>query len=192
MDIGLSVATSGMLAAEQGVSIYANDLANANTPAFQATAPIFAGLAAQIQANPSLAAGVAGAGAQQTIGQGVYVAGQAPMGQQTVIQTGLPTDVAIQGGYFAIQTPAGIAYTQDGEFTVDAAGNLVTLEGNPVLSSQGKPITVPAASAQSVRIDAQGNVYAGTSAVAQLGIATCRQHQFNRGKVDRLAENISP
>ncbi len=172
MDIGLSVATSGLIATQQGVSVYANDLVNANTSAFQATAPIFAGLPAQLHPNAALAAAVPGASAQQSLGSGVYVAGQEPMSSPPIQTTGIPTDLAITGGgYFAVQTPAGVAYTQDGQFSVDASGTLVTQTGQVVLSTAGKPITVPSGSAQSVQIDPQGNVLAGGKSVGQVGIA---------------------
>ncbi len=173
MDIGLSIATSALQATEQGVSIYANDLVNANTPAFSATAPVFAGLQATLQPNSALAAGVSGAGAQASIGQGVYLAGQQPMGQAPIQTTGVPTDVAISGdAYFAVKTAAGTAYTRDGQFSVDAAGNLVTQAGQLVLSTTGQPITVPAKDTGAVQIDPQGNVLAGGKPVAQIGVAT--------------------
>lgn len=173
MDIGLSIATSALQATEQGVSIYGNDLVNANTAAFSSTAPIFAGLPAALQTNAALAAGVTGASAQASIGQGVYLAGQEQMGTSPIQVTGIPTDLAIAGsGYFAVKTPAGTAYTQDGQFTVDGSGTLVTQEGQPVLSTSGQPITVPLKDAASVQIDPQGHVLAGGKSQGQIGVAT--------------------
>ncbi|MDA8345029.1 MAG: flagellar hook basal-body protein [Thermaerobacter sp.] len=173
MDIGLSIATSALTATQQGVSVYANDLVNSNTPAFSATAPIFAGLPAALQPNAALAANVKGASFQASIGQGVYLASEEPMSQSPVVVTGIPTDVAISGsGYFAVKTAAGVGYTRDGQFTVDASGNLVTQQGQPVLSTTGQPITVPLKDTQSVQIDAMGNVRAAGAQVAQIGIAT--------------------
>lgn len=55
-------------------------------------------------------------------------------------QTGNPLDLALEGeGFFTVQTPAGTAYTRDGRFSMDAAGQLVTREGYPVLGG-GSPI----------------------------------------------------
>ncbi|WP_028273845.1 flagellar hook-basal body protein [Atopococcus tabaci] len=53
-------------------------------------------------------------------------------------QTGLATDLAVQGdGFFAVQGPNGeTLYTQNGRFTVDGAGQLVTQEGYPVMTTQ--------------------------------------------------------
>jgi flagellar basal-body rod protein FlgF len=45
-------------------------------------------------------------------------------------------------GFFTIQTPQGIRYTRDGQFTVNNAGTLVTLDGNAVLDTNGQQITI--------------------------------------------------
>ena len=53
-----------------------------------------------------------------------------------------PYDVAITGkGYFAVQTPAGMRYTRDGHFSLDANGNLVTSQGYQV-QGDGGAITI--------------------------------------------------
>jgi flagellar hook-basal body protein len=67
--------------------------------------------------------------------------------------TGVSTDFAIEGaGFFAVQMPDGsIGYTRDGEFHVNAQGQLTSKQGLPVLGetgplqldgSSGLPITV--------------------------------------------------
>ena len=56
-------------------------------------------------------------------------------------QTGSPFDFAIQGdAWFGIDTPAGTVMTRDGRFTMLDTGELVTLEGYPVLDAGGAPI----------------------------------------------------
>ena len=50
--------------------------------------------------------------------------------------------MAIQGnGFFTVQTPNGPRYTRLGHFTLNAAGQLVTNAGYPVLAG-GAPITI--------------------------------------------------
>jgi flagellar basal-body rod protein FlgF len=62
--------------------------------------------------------------------------------QGAIEQTGAPYDVAIAGkGFFAVQTPAGIRYTRDGHFSLDANGNLVTSQGYQV-QGDGGAITI--------------------------------------------------
>jgi len=52
--------------------------------------------------------------------------------------TGGSLDVAINGkGWFVIQTPAGERYSRNGQFTLDAGGNMVTSEGHPVQGTGG-------------------------------------------------------
>jgi flagellar basal-body rod protein FlgF/flagellar basal-body rod protein FlgG len=55
--------------------------------------------------------------------------------------TGNPLDVAIDGNaYLVVQTPRGERYTRNGALSTNAAGQLVTSEGYPVLGDSG-PIT---------------------------------------------------
>jgi flagellar basal-body rod protein FlgF len=56
--------------------------------------------------------------------------------------TGNPLDIAIDGkGYLVVQTPRGQRYTRNGSLSVNASGQLVTSEGDQVLSTGG-PITL--------------------------------------------------
>jgi flagellar basal-body rod protein FlgF len=59
-------------------------------------------------------------------------------------RTGDPLNVAIDGpGYLAVQTARGQRYTRNGALAVNASGQLVTSEGDPVLGDSG-PITFQA------------------------------------------------
>ena len=176
MDIGLSIAAGALTATEQGVSVYANDIANQDTVAFTSQTPLFTGLPATLAQKPATGSAVTGAAPELSIGAGVELcAGSASGAEGAITPTGVPTDVAISGpGYFAVATPAGTAYTRDGSFSVDAGGHLVNQEGYLVLSTQGRAITVPVAAAQTTTIDAKGVVSAGGRAVATLGIASVK------------------
>lgn len=58
--------------------------------------------------------------------------------QGSVISTGLETDMALQGsGFFTVQTPNGVAYTRDGNFSINQYGSLVTKEGYAVMGQEG-------------------------------------------------------
>ena len=55
--------------------------------------------------------------------------------------TGNPLDVAIDGkGYLVVQTARGQRYTRNGALSINATGQLVTSEGDPVVGDSG-PIT---------------------------------------------------
>ena len=54
-------------------------------------------------------------------------------------QTGNPLDVALEGkGFFVVNTPQGERWTRSGSFAINAAGTLVDLDGNPVMSEGGE------------------------------------------------------
>ena len=54
-------------------------------------------------------------------------------------KTGNNLDVALQGnGFFEMQTPAGLAYTRAGNFTIGRDGTLVDKSGNPVMGESGR------------------------------------------------------
>lgn len=56
-------------------------------------------------------------------------------------ETGILTDFAVMGeGFFTVNGPNGILYTQNGRFTVDDAGTLVTAEGYEVQTVAGQPV----------------------------------------------------
>ncbi len=58
--------------------------------------------------------------------------------QGTIHTTGNPLDIALDGeGFFKIDTPEGIKYTRNGNFTLDANGVLVDQNGNPVMGQGG-------------------------------------------------------
>ena len=67
--------------------------------------------------------------------------------------TGNPLDLAIQGlGFFQVTLPDGqIAYTRSGSFHLDAQGNIVTANGNPLQPN----ITIPA-NATTVTVGSDG------------------------------------
>lgn len=55
-------------------------------------------------------------------------------------QTSNPLDLAIADeGYFVVETRGGEQYTRNGRFQMDATGQLVTENGDPVLSDSGQP-----------------------------------------------------
>jgi flagellar basal-body rod protein FlgG len=94
------------------------------------------------------------------LGVGVRTVATARVFTQGVLQqTDNKLDIAINGnGFFPIQQPDGtVAYTRDGQFRVDAQGQLVTSNGMPI----APPITIPA-NALAVTVGADGVVSINT------------------------------
>lgn len=63
--------------------------------------------------------------------------------QGPLITTDDPFDLAIEGdGLFELETPTGKKYSRNGAFSVNTQGELVNLNGHPVLSDSGDKINV--------------------------------------------------
>jgi flagellar basal body rod protein FlgG len=81
--------------------------------------------------------------------------------------TGRDLDIAIEGpGFLAVETPAGPRYTRNGYLTPTADGFLATADGAIVLGESG-PLSVGKGP---VRIDGDGNVWAGAESAGKLSI----------------------
>lgn len=151
----LWTASSGMQAQQLSVDTISNNLANVNTTGFKKARAEFQDL---------FYATVRGPGAVTATGMTSPVGIQIGHGVRSVAvardfttgnleQTGNTFDLALEGnGFFAVQTPNGIAYTRDGAFKLqqneDGEMQLVTADGYPVLAQDGDelgdPIVIPA------------------------------------------------
>jgi flagellar basal-body rod protein FlgG len=153
----LYTAASGMNAQQMNIDNIANNLANSDTNGFKMRRTQFQDLLYQTHIQPG-----ASAGSQTIVPSGLQIGlGTRPASNEIIFsqgnfqQTDNPLDLVIQGnGFFQIRLPDGsVAYSRDGGFQLDANGNVVTSNGNP-LEPQ---ITIPPA-AQSVTIAADGTV----------------------------------
>jgi flagellar basal-body rod protein FlgF len=132
---GLYVAAEGMAARQKAQDVLAMNLANVNTTGFKADRPVFETALQRtlyrVERTGSTPIGTLSAGTLLTT---TYT----DLQPGPLMRTGNPLDVAIEGeGYFAVQTPAGIRYTRNGAFSLNAEGILITRESFPVLGTQG-------------------------------------------------------
>jgi len=169
MDSGLYAAYTGLATRTQALDTAANNLANAGTNGFRAQRDYFRGVLVEGLAPDSQAQSQVG----QTVNAfGILGGNTLDMGQGLLATTGNPLDLAIQGnGFFAIQTANGVRYTRDGAFTRSSAGLLQTSQGEAVLDTKQKPITIPSGQ---IRISPDGSVSVsnpdGSALVGQVGI----------------------
>ncbi len=139
MNLSLYSAATGMEAQQINLNTIANNIANENTPGFKRSKIEFQDLLYQ---KPARAAGTDSGGGNivpsgAEVGNGTRVASTAKVFTQgQLTNTGEKLDLAIQGdGFFEIQRPDGtLAYTRDGSFKLNAQGQVVTIDGMPVLS----------------------------------------------------------
>lgn len=82
--------------------------------------------------------------------------------QGSFMTTANPLDLAISGdGFFAVQTAQGVRYTRDGNFYRAANGNLVNVNGENVLDTRGRAITLPE-NGTDIAVGPDGRITAGT------------------------------
>jgi flagellar hook protein FlgE len=126
---GFSIPLSGLAAASDSLDVIANNLANLNTDGYKDESVNFASIFNQ-------ALGTSGNGDPIQIGAGVQTAGTTTnFSNGNATPTGSSSDMALQGnGFFVVQTPGGaVQYTRNGDFTENAAGQLVTQSGQAVM-----------------------------------------------------------
>jgi flagellar basal-body rod protein FlgG len=187
----LYTAASGMSAQQLNLDNIANNLANSSTAGFYSRRLQFSDLIYQNVIMPGAAATQ-----QTTIAAGLQVGlGTLPAASEIVqtqgnfSSTGNPLDLAIQGlGFFQVTLPDGqIAYSRAGSFHLDATGNVVTANGNPLQPS----ITIPP-NATSVTIGSDGTVsvtQSGQTAASQVG--TIQLAMFpNPGGLNSVGNNL--
>jgi flagellar basal-body rod protein FlgG len=165
----LWISKTGLDAQQTQMDVISNNLANVSTAGFKRSRAVFEDLLYQTIRQPGAQS------SQQTqlpsglqIGTGVHpVATERIFTQGNLQKTDNNLDVAIQGnGFLQVLLPDGTtAYTRDGSFQVDSAGQLVTASGYTVQPA----ITIPA-NAQSITIARDGTV-----SVTQPGVATPTQ-----------------
>jgi flagellar basal-body rod protein FlgG len=187
----LFTAASGMIAQQLNLDNIANNLANASTSGFRKRRLQFADLFYQNAVMP-------GAAATQstTVAAGLQVGLGARPAASEILQsqgdyssTGNPMDLAIEGqGFFQVRLPSGeTAYTRSGAFHMDAQGNMVTADGNPL----DPAITIPA-NALSVTIGSDGSVSATQSGQTQAQqIGNIQLAMFaNPGGLNSIGNNL--
>jgi flagellar basal-body rod protein FlgG len=130
---GMYTAAAGMAAQQSRLDAVANDLANASTTGYKRVRMAYRDL--------SYVAGTSGAASTVQIGSGAAATMIGRDGQQgSVLPTGRPLDVAIEGpGFLQVKDNGQIALTRDGNLQIDAQGRLATADG----ALLDPPITVP-------------------------------------------------
>jgi flagellar basal-body rod protein FlgF len=162
MDNTIYVGLSRQILLQRELDIVANNLANVDTAGYK-----FEDLISNADSVPSPKPGP---GATPVVF--VTAAGVArDYSQGPLTQTGAPLDVAIDGkGFFQISTPAGTRFTRDGRFRLDAAGKLVTQDGEAV-QGQGGDITLDPKKG-AVMISAGGTISQAGQTVGKLQVVT--------------------
>jgi len=125
----LYTGVTGLQGQGEAISIYGDNIANANTNGFKTSRPEFQDVIAK-----SLK-GVLGG---NQIGRGTRLAAVNPVfSQGSIVQTESSTDLAITGdGFFVMNGPDGQSFTRNGGFHFDKDGKLINSDGYKVSGFQ--------------------------------------------------------
>ena len=168
-----SISLSRMSTMARQMDIIANNIANANTTGFKAARMAFSEYLQQ--AGDDQLSYVYGYGTIRDFSPG------------PISLTDNPLDVAIDGdGFFAVSVGDAVRYTRNGHFLIDEQRQLivtkddsaseetqrflVTTDGNPVLSDQNTPVTIPKAG--DVTIGNDGEIRVGDKVLAKLNLVS--------------------
>jgi flagellar basal-body rod protein FlgG len=170
--IALQSSATSLAALNTRLDVISNNLANVNTTAFKGSRANFQDLLYIEREQP----GVENATGDRTptglyVGLGVKVSGtQLDFGQGTLIPTGNPTDVAIEGiGFLRVRVEeslgSGTAFTRAGNLTINSEGQLV------LANDQGRvladDITIPPDAIPPIKITADGRVLVNQPGAAE-------------------------
>ncbi len=119
--MSFNVALTGLNAANQDLSVTANNLANVGTVGFKGSRAEFGDLFSATQTGVSSTA----------VGNGASITEVAQQFSQGDIETtGNNLDLAISGnGFFTTSNNGALEYTRDGQFQVNSVGDVVTASG---------------------------------------------------------------
>lgn len=216
MASGMWTAAAGAVAQSQNLDAIANNLANADTPAFKKDMPTFKEYLAVVERQKDhvdIPRGpikdkefypLDGRDQSHVVMDGTYT----NFRQGNLRVTQAPFDVALDGpGFIEVSTPSGIRYTRQGSLKMAQDGRLVTNEGHPVLSSapQGVAPVQPGQTEEVASryinlrdrgthfvINGQGEIYAGDNLVAQMSVTEFTDTRKLRKQGGQLFENKDP
>ncbi len=161
MENAITTALSKQIVLARALDIAANNVANQTTAGFKTEETRFSEYVSVIAGAPSENRTVSLVYDQDTYTD--FSAG----GLQA---TSAPLDFAIDGdGFFAVQTDAGVRYTRDGHFTLNAVGELVDRNGAFVVDDAGSPILIDQELGP-VLLSQEGELQQDGAVIARLGV----------------------
>ena len=151
--LGMTEGVETMLAQERRLNQIANNMANVDTAGYKKEDITFWEMM------------FTAADSHPRVGKALKVVTDQAQGPAE--ETGNKLDFAIMGrGFFRVQTPNGIRYTRNGNFTLNGQGQLSTMEGYTVLG-QGGPIILDSSD---VQVGRDGTITSRGQVVNQLAV----------------------
>ncbi len=163
-------AIGGMAAGQTKITVVADNIANMNTIGFKASNVNFSDVYYRTSSTGQAPTGQMGGINPKQTGIGVQTASiTRDFSAGTTLTTGLNTDLCINGSsFFTVASPTvEILYTRDGNFTIDANGNMVTSSGYKLLGTNNSLDTT--SSTTPIKIPTYINTVTTPSTIAQMG-----------------------
>ncbi|WP_303851758.1 flagellar hook-basal body protein [Seleniivibrio woodruffii] len=185
---GMYTATGGLLVQQRRMDVISNNLANASTKGYKSDTAVFSQYLANAGKYPDDV--IRNSTYNKTINATSRLDGiKTDFAMGNMQETGRSLDFALTNpnAYFAIDTPFGIRFTRNGDFTVDSEGELTTQEGYKVLSNLTVPqnIQIPQ-NAQTLVIAENGDVL--VNGVPTMRIATAEFEDMD--KLEKVGSNL--
>ncbi len=178
MDSPGYIILSRLVAQSRATDVLAHNMANTDTPGFQAQRPVFASFASRAQREGS-----------QDQREAAYSWDRATWREGTagpLQRTGNPLDLALGGeGFFVVETPRGERYTRSGRFTLDNDGRVTDQEGNAVLNAAGQPLAVPAGDTR-ITVAGDGTIASESGPLGKVRVVRFADPQRMLAEGDRL------
>lgn len=163
------IALSRQMALMRQLDTVANNMANANTPAYKGEQMMFREYLMKAKSP------------DKTFGDKVSFVQDVGLLRNTsdgpIAETGNPLDLALEGdGYFVIDTPQGPRYTRNGHFRLDEGGMMVTTEGYAVMQTGDQPV-VFAPNESQVTISRDGTIATENGPIGKLKVVKFENDQ---------------
>jgi len=163
MNIASLVAASRLVAQERAIEVTAMNLANVNTPGFQASRVQFSDWL-----NPQQKGAALPGEPKIAYTQDRATWRDAQPGALT--QTGNPFDLAVRnGGYFTVATDRGPRLTRDGRFGLLPNGTIGDGAGNALMDTNGNPLQVAVTDTR-ITISGDGAVASENGPLGRIGV----------------------
>ena len=168
------------LSRQRQMDMIANNMANANTPAYKGEEMMFREFLVPTRSSTRAI------GEKLSFVQDVGLVRNTAEG--TLNKTDNPLDMGLHGdGYFQIETEAGMRYTRNGHFRLDEGGMLVNSQGFAVMNSNDQPI-IFAPNENNVSVAPDGTVSTENGTVGSLKVVDFQNQQDLRKVGDGLYE----
>jgi flagellar basal-body rod protein FlgF len=176
MDNSFMVGLSAQQVLQKRMDTTANNLANLTTAGFKVEHVVTRDLVEKPAAASDIPNDIAFADAWML---------QRDFSPGSLERTGNPLDFALEGeGFFVVQTAAGEAYTRDGRFNLNEAGEIVTRNGDVVMGDGGPIIIDPLGGPISVSKE-------GSISQDEVVLGTLRVSTFQTpGALERVGSNL--